>query len=150
MNTTLPKWLLSSIFVTAFLGFLDAMYLTTSHYIGVIPPCYVVGGCEQVTTSSYSLILGIPVALMGTLYYISVLAATLLYVDRKYPLAMRALQALTILGLLFSAWFTYVQGFILEAWCSYCLFSAFTSTVLFILVTVANRKISNQRVALEE
>jgi len=148
MNIPLPKWLLGSILVTAFLGFLDAMYLTASHYIGIIPPCYIVGGCEQVTTSQYSLILGIPVALMGTLYYIAVLATTLFYVDKKHPLAIRALQGITVLGLLFSLWFTYVQGFIIEAWCSYCLFSALTSTVLFALVTVANRKMSKNKVVL--
>jgi uncharacterized membrane protein len=150
MNIPLPKWLLGSILVTAFLGFLDAMYLAASHYIGVIPPCYVVGGCEQVTTSSYSLILGIPVALMGVLYYVGVLTATLLYVDKKYPLAIKALQGMTVLGFLFSLWFTYVQGFIIEAWCSYCLFSAFTSTVLFILATIANKKMSKNSLTFEE
>lgn len=142
MNISLPKWLLSSIILTAFLGFLDAMYLATSHFIGIVPPCLVVGGCEQVTTSSYSVILGIPVAVMGALYYLSVLAAALLYVDKKHPLAIKVLQVLTGTGFLFTLWFLYVQGFIINAWCTYCLFSAFTSTLLFILVTRANKILS--------
>jgi len=144
MNITLPKWLLSSLFITAFLGFLDAVYLTTSHYSGVIPPCYVVSGCEQVTTSSYSMILGIPVALMGALYYVAVLGLTLFYIDKKNPLAIKALRALTILGLLFTLWFLYVQAFIINAWCMYCLFSALTSTILFILAIVASGKITKE------
>ena len=87
-------------------------------------------------------------ALMGAIYYVSVLVATLSFVDKKNPIAIRALQVLTITGLLFSLWFVYVQGFIINAWCMYCLFSAFTSSTLFVLATIANVRLSKNKTAL--
>ena len=39
---------------------------------------------------------------------------------------------LTIIGLLASLWFIYLQLFVIKAICLYCMFSAFTSITLFI------------------
>ena len=53
----------------AFAGFVLSMYLTLVHYRGYVSPCFVVHGCEQVQTSRYSVVLGIPVALLGTVFF---------------------------------------------------------------------------------
>lgn len=133
MEKRIPIWLLASILVIAFIGFFDAVYLTTNHYSGTIVPCFVTTGCEQVTTSSYSLILGIPVALLGTLYYLSILFLGMLYGQKRNFTIFKLLSYASFFGFGFSLWFIYVQAHLIGAWCMYCLISATTSTLIFLL-----------------
>lgn len=117
----------------AFLGFLDSSYLTISHYTGADLNCGPIEGCNIVTRSPYALIFGIPVALLGTLYYLVVFFSSLLYLDQKNKIFLKILPFLSIAGLLASAWFVYVQLGILNAICVYCMVSATISTTIFIL-----------------
>ncbi len=116
----------------SFLGFLDASYLTFEHYTGAPLPCAIFTGCATVTTSQYAAIGGIPVALLGALYYLAVLIFTLAFLenDSRRSLAIAAL--ITPFGFLASLWFVYLQLFIIKALCLYCVVSATTSTLLFI------------------
>ena len=129
-----------AILVVAVLGFADAAYLTIEHYQGVIPPCSVVSGCETVLTSSYSVIAGIPVSLLGALYYLVIAIGVFAYLDTRKTQLLKWTLSLTIFGLFMSLWFIFVQAFILEAWCIYCLGSATTSIVLFVLSGVVFKK----------
>lgn len=131
VDTLIPRKLKIVFLCIALLGFLDASYLTVVHYLHIIPPCYIVQGCETVTTSSYAVILGVPVAVLGALYYLVVFAAMLFYVDTRKVLILPWITGVTTLGFLSSIWFLYVQGFVIGEWCMYCLFSALTSTLLF-------------------
>lgn len=119
--------------IVSFLGFLDASYLALEHYRGVVPPCSIVVGCEIVTTSRYSLIFNIPVALLGSLYYLTVLILTIAYFDTKLEPLIHLAAQITVVGFLGSLWFMYVQFFLLHAFCTYCIGSALSSTILFIL-----------------
>ncbi len=121
--------------VLSLLGFLDAAYLTLEHYRGVVPPCSVVQGCEQVTTSGYSMIFGIPVALLGALYYLIILLFSIAYLDTQNDRWLRQAAFFTPLGFLASLWFIYLQAVIIRAWCLYCIGSATTSTLLFVIGT---------------
>lgn len=129
----ISKWIVFAILAISFLGFLDATYLTINHYSGGNIECNILAGCDTVTQSKYAVILGIPVALMGALFYLTMLISSLLYLDRKNTKAIYLASYLTIFGFVFSLWFTAVQVFILHAYCQYCLVSAIFSTILFIL-----------------
>ncbi|OGJ43028.1 hypothetical protein A3B60_03830 [Candidatus Peregrinibacteria bacterium RIFCSPLOWO2_01_FULL_39_12] len=129
----LPKWLIWGFIAVSFIGFLDAGYLTVVHYTGADLACSFLEGCEIVTTSKYSLIFGIPVALLGALYYLTILILSLLYFDTKNNILLKIFPALTIFGFLASGWFIYLQIFVIKALCEYCILSAVTSTILFIL-----------------
>ena len=131
-STHLPKWLIWSLIVTSFVGFLDASYLTIAHYTGLALRCSVFNGCEQVTTSKYSVLLGIPVALLGMGYYLAILLATLFYFDSRKAFLPRYIAWATCAGILASIWFVVLQLFIIKAICQYCMISAITSTLLFI------------------
>ncbi len=48
----------TAIGVVAFLGMVDALYLTVMR--GIHVPCSVTGGCNEVLTSPYSEVFGIP------------------------------------------------------------------------------------------
>lgn len=120
------------VLILGFIGFADATYLTATHFMDAPPGCGESGGCEEVTTSEYSTIAGIPVAMLGVLFYLSVIFISLLWLDRGPDLISRFLPLLTLPGFLFSCWFVYVMFFLLEAICWYCLGSAASSTLIFI------------------
>lgn len=119
--------------VIALVGFTDATYLTIKHYNGSDLSCGLTGGCNEVTSSEYSTVFGIPVALGGALYYLAIFLSTVLYFDNKKDIWTKILQWLPIAGLLASAWFVYLQLYVIHAICQYCMASAATSTLLFIL-----------------
>ncbi len=137
-----PTWLPWSYLVVSFLAFLDAGYLTAHHYLGTPLVCSVLQGCEQVTSSAYSTVLGVPVALLGALYYLFILLLTIWYFDRHRVSVLNFIGRITILGLLASIWFVYVQVALLHSFCLYCLFSAFTSTTLFVTSLVARSRLN--------
>ena len=111
-------------------GFLDAIYLTVSHYSTASLSCSVFNGCDKVTSSIYSMWGSVPVAIVGAVYYalILFLVALAVWKDAKYFLFA---TGATIFGFFASLWFVYLQFFVLDALCTYCLISASTSFVLF-------------------
>lgn len=119
--------------LVAFIGFLEATYLSVQHYRGVVPPCTIVIGCDLVTTSSYALLFNIPVALLGALYYLAVLLLAVGYLESGNDTLLFLAVALTPIGFLASAYFMYLQLYIIKATCIYCVGSALSSTILFIL-----------------
>ena len=127
------KRLAFGLLAVAPLGFADASYLTAEHFLNRVPPCSIIHGCETVTTSAFSLILGVPVALLGTLYYLTVIFGLVYFFQTQKTFVLKYIAALTGLGFAFSLWFVYLQFFVIHAICEWCMFSALTSTLLFIL-----------------
>lgn len=117
----------------SFAGFIDATYLTIKHYQGGIVPCSNIGECERVLSSEYSVIFGIPVALFGALYYLTIFMLSISYIDLKKTYLLSLVAYLTPLGFLASAYFIYIQLFVIKSLCLFCLFSALTSFALFVL-----------------
>ncbi|MBT7229003.1 vitamin K epoxide reductase family protein [Candidatus Parcubacteria bacterium] len=131
--------LVYSFIVVALVGLLDAVFLTVKHYTGDIS-CSLITGCQEVLSSSYSVIFGIPTALLGAGYYIVILLAALIYAEQKKGLMLKVLSYLPTLGFLFSLWLIYLMMFVIEALCQYCLLSAMTSTLLFIFSLILIKK----------
>lgn len=131
--SVLYNWLPLAFLIVSALGFADAIYLTTQHFLGAPVACSILKGCEQVTTSPYSLIFGIPVALLGSLYYLTIIVLSVIYLDSRKIYFLNTIAKITPLGFLASLYFVYLQIFIIKAICLYCMGSAVTSTILFIL-----------------
>lgn len=140
--STPPTSLIVFLLVVALFGFVDASYITIEHFRGVIPPCTLISGCEKVITSPYSLIAGIPVSLLGSIYYLVILIGVFSFFESKNTKFLKLALLMTVFGMLFSAWFLYVQAFIIHAYCLYCLGSALASTTLFITACIVVRKYS--------
>ncbi|MBI4771052.1 MAG: vitamin K epoxide reductase family protein [Chloroflexi bacterium] len=108
-------------------GALDALYLTyvkVSHSRAAF--CTTGGGCDVVNNSPYSQIFGVPVALLGFGVY-ALMLALLLLEDRAELLTEYgplALFGLSLTGVLYSGWLTYVELQIIHAICPYCVVSA--------------------------
>lgn len=91
--------------------------------------------CDLVNRSEYSTVAGIPVALIGILGYATLLAFATFYREKAETPAILVLASLGGLG--FALYLTYVEKYILYAWCILCLSSLaviFTITVLSVLL----------------
>jgi len=141
----LPKWLILAFAITAFIGFLDATYLTVEHYTGGNINCYISTGCDTVANSKYAVVLGIPMALLGAIFYFGMLILSILYLDIKKKPLIYLLVLGGITGFLFSIFLVYLQLFVLHSVCEYCMLSATTSTLLFIWGIVSLAKIADER-----
>lgn len=126
-------WVIAAIFMIALIGFADATYLTVVHFQGGTPPCSVLKGCEVVTTSKYSTIGPVPVALLGSLFYVSVLATIMAYWDSRSRRAVALLPVLGLVGFGVSVVLVGLQIFVIKAICLYCIASATSSTAIFLL-----------------
>ncbi len=128
-----PRWFIVVFVVIGFIGFLDATYLTAEHYLGFGLNCSIINGCEEVTTSPYSVVMGFPVALYGAMYYLLLFLLGVMYLDSGKDIVLYFAMLFTPLGFFASLWFLYLQVFVIKALCLYCLVSAGTSTTLFAL-----------------
>lgn len=129
----MKKTLLNIAFVIAFLGLLDAGYLTYLKLFSLPIPCTITHGCETVIRSSYSVVLGVPLAIWGLIFYIGMLVLSVLYVYKESGTIRKLFHAGTIVGALASSYFIYLQAAVIQAWCQYCLVSAFLSYTLGVL-----------------
>lgn len=120
-------------------GLFIGIYLTLFHY-GIIGTLACgVGSCEQVQTSRYAMFLGVPVATWGAGYYVLMLAITLARIQPTFessPGLTLATLVLATWGLIFTAWLNYLEGFVIHAWCEWCLGSAALVLLLFVLAVL--------------
>jgi uncharacterized membrane protein len=133
--------LLIAMMIVALAGLADASYLTVKHYTGSAIGCTIFHGCDQVTTSKYSVVAGVPVALFGALYYLVMLILLTAGLTTGQQTTIKWVALLTWAGLLASLYLLYLQAFVLHAYCIYCLGSVLTSMLLFIFGLVLSRKI---------
>lgn len=137
---TRKHWYPITALILAGIGFADAIYLTIEHYTTFSLPCTITNGCDLVTTSAYSELFGVPVALLGALYYLSALLGIYFIFEFKKMPWLRFIAAFTTCGFLFSAWFVYAQIFLIHSVCQYCMASAIISTALFTISMIYLQK----------
>ena len=131
-NTWRPRAMLA----LAALGTAIAGYLTWVNYSGQLALCTGAGGCETVQASRYSVVAGVPVALLGLLAYLGLLLVTgwRVYAGPATPNGvMLALFGLALASVLYSAYLTYLELFVIHAICPWCASSAAIMAVIFIL-----------------
>jgi uncharacterized membrane protein len=119
----------------ALAGFFVALYLSLWKLGLVGSLACGTGGCEYVQTSSYAVVLGVPVAFYGVAGYLALLGVSLAglqprWAGRRGPTLV--VLALSGVGLLFTGYLTYLEAAVLHAWCQWCLVSAGTITGIFV------------------
>jgi uncharacterized membrane protein len=123
--------------LVALVGVFVALYLAL-YKAGIIGALACgTGGCETVQTSRWSKFLGLPVAFWGVGYYVAVLTLTLAALQDRWADSRRLSLALLVLtgwGVVFSAWLTYLELFVINAICRWCVVSAVIAVVLFGLI----------------
>ena len=123
--------------IVAMIGLLDSVYLTVKHYTATPVPCSIIEGCETVLTSTYAEIGGIPLAAFGAAAYFAAFSLAILaaYGNRQMW-KLFGLQAAAMS--LVTAWLLYLQGFVIGAFCQFCLLSAIT-TFSLLIIFIASR-----------
>lgn len=115
--------------LVALIGLGDAVYLTVHHLSGEQVPCSVVQGCEMVLTSEYATLAGIPLAAFGAAAYFAAFSlATLAAFGNRLMWFLFGVQI--SLMAIFTVWLLYLQAFVIEAFCQFCLISAFVTFTL--------------------
>ena len=120
----------------ALIGVFVAMYLTL-YKIGAIGELTCsVQGCETVNSSRWATFLGFPVAAWGVAFYVATFIVALIGTAERFEEDRNISQALTLMsgtGVLFTAWLTYLELFVIHAICIWCVTSAVIVTAIFVL-----------------
>jgi uncharacterized membrane protein len=116
--------------VLALVGVGIAGYLVYVHYADVKPICSISHGCETVQRSRYAKLAGVPVALLGLIGYVAILASLFIRTEA----ARLAGTAIALVGMGFSGWLTYLEAARIHAWCQWCVASAVVMTCLAIVL----------------
>ena len=124
--------------VVSLIGVADSVYLTIEHISGRSVRCTIVQGCSTVLSSDYASYRGIPLALVGAVAYFTVFSLATLAAF-EYKLAAKLLVPLVAVMLLVTVWLIYLQAFVIEAFCQFCLLSAAVTLVLSIIIFFARR-----------
>ena len=111
----------------ALAGIFISLYLTL-YKLGVIGELTCsIGSCETVNTSKWATFLRLPVAAWGLLFYVEVFVISLVGTMPRFE-NERTLSALLVaeaaIGVLFSAWLTYLELAVIHAICIWCVTSA--------------------------
>jgi uncharacterized membrane protein len=124
----------------ALAGIFISLYLTL-YKLGVIGELSCsIGSCETVNTSKWSQFLGLPVATWGLFFYIDVFIIALVGTMPKAADSRAisiVLTAEAAIGVLFSAWLTYLELAVIHAICIWCVTSALVVTAI-LLVSAAD------------
>ena len=140
MGSLRDKLIIGFLFTLSLVGLFDASYLTYAHYTKSSIACVLAEGCDIVTPSPYAEIYGVPLAVFGIVFYLTVLMVTCLYLRYRDRRSLFVLVGVTSIGFLASVYFVYLQLFIILAICTYCMVSAATTTLLTFLSLIALSK----------
>ena len=116
----------------SFLGALVSAYLTWVHYSGGLALCTGAAGCETVQASRYAVVAGVPVAMLGLVAYVLLLALASWRPSGDSSAEGRrvAMFGVALAGTLYSAYLTYLELFVIGAVCPWCV----TSAVLMVAI----------------
>ncbi len=127
-------------------GFFDSVYLAIEKLNNKRAMCIQgLGDCWSVNNSSYAQVFGIPVSIFGAIAYL-ILLFLLLSKDRL-PIWKGSSDQLafgvSLAGLIFSIYLTYLEIAVIKAVCPFCVLSAIMMVILFICTLL--RLVNNQK-----
>jgi len=124
--------------IIAGIGLLDSLYLSYVKIINSQVYCGTSGQCETVNSSRYSEISGIPIAYLGLIAYLIILV--LLFLETRSPFwkenSPLAVFGISLVGVIYSAYLTYIEIAVLHAICPYCVVSAIAMFLIFIIAII--------------
>lgn len=134
MSRTLPAFLAA----LALAGVAISGYLTVTHWGGTPIACAGVGNCEYVNNSPYATLGSIPVSALGGLLYGALAVSAAAWWWRPYDVRLPVLYwGFALAGFGYAGYLTYVELYVLDAICVWCVTSASLLTVSLVLATLA-------------
>ena len=135
-----PETFIDWLFIIfASIGLVDSLYLIwikiANDKVYCLPG---LGDCWTVNTSQYSQVLGIPVSVFGVIGFLIILLLALFKDRNKFFHANQVtlLFGITLAGFLYSIYLTYLEIFVINAICPFCVLSAISMTILFVISVV--------------
>ena len=122
--------------ILAIAGILVSIYLYLIKF-DVVPLVCGLSSCDLINQSKYSYIMGIPVSLLGVIFY-GILLVLLWFKKIMY------IKIVALCGLIFSVYLTYIEAFVLNAFCQWCLFSAWLVLSIFAASLFVDKKSSEK------
>lgn len=125
--------LVSALLLVAVCGVGIAAYLAWENSRGESGVCTIVHGCSTVQQSKWGKVAGVPVSIPGLGLYVLLAGAALVWLTnfqglRPYAVLVGAFGSL--FGFLLSVFLTYLEAYVIDAWCIYCITSASLLTLL--------------------
>jgi len=124
--------------VLVVLGLLVSIYMTIYKITSNKSMCLGSGDCSTVNSSRYSEVNGIPVAIIGILGYLAILAV--LYFEKRNSFFKQngtlMIFGMALTGFLFTIWLIYVEVALINAICPFCLTSQAAMTLIFIIAVI--------------
>lgn len=131
----MDKWLYRASVALVVLGLAVSIYMTIYKVLNADAMCLGSGDCSTVNASRYSEVNGIPVAVIGILGYLAILA-TLYFEKRNRFIEQNStliIFGMALTGFLFTIWLVYVEAALLKAFCPFCVTSQAAMTIIFII-----------------
>lgn len=119
--------------VLSLIGLADALYLVVATYTDTPIICGVIEGCNDVAKSPFTRIFGVPLSVYGTGYYLVALMLSFAIVQWGRARARQLMLLWAVAGVLFSIYTFYLQAFVIDAWCIYCIISEIVTVLLLLL-----------------
>lgn len=134
-----------AIAMLALIGFFVALYLFV-HNLGLTGPIQCgVGDCGTVQASEWATLGGIPVSAIGLAGYLALLVLALVGLQPSFAARRGVALGLfggSLLGVLFSGWLTWLEAFVIHAWCQWCVLSAVIISLVFLAALPEARRLT--------
>ena len=141
MGADLTRWYRWGALAASAGGAAVSAYLTIEHYTTpalLACPEGTVVNCQKVTTSAQSVVLGVPVALAGLLFFLAMVALTLPPLWRARPTYVRSLRVgAAAAGVAFVLYLVYAELFLVNAICLWCTVAHVAALALLAIVGFA-------------
>ncbi len=126
----------------ASIGLVDSIYLTWIKLANQEAVCAGIGSCEVVNSSEYATLAGIPIALFGAGAFLTILIFVLFETQNQFleENSLMLVFGLSLAGVLYSAYLTYIELFVLNAICPFCVLSAVSLLGLLVVAGIRLRQ----------
>lgn len=134
------------VFIFSLLGLSVSAFLFYEYNISGPIVCPVGSGCDVVRASQYSHFLGISIPILGVIFY---LAMAMLSVVHSHQLPAKLLVKLKLLGATggvgFGIYLTYLEAYVIKAYCFWCVTSFIISLVILGAIVLARKETYDNR-----
>lgn len=132
------------VFIFSLLGLFVSAFLLYEYNISGPIVCPIGSGCDVVRSSPYSSFLGISIPILGVIFYLTM---AVLSVAHSYKLPAKLLVKLKLLGAIggvgFGVYLTYLEAFVIKAYCFWCVTSFIISLIILGAILVAHKDNEN-------
>ncbi len=134
----MDKWLYRVSIALVIVGLLVSIYMTIYKVTSNDSMCLGSGDCSTINASRYSEVNDIPVAAIGVIGYVTILAVH--YFENRNQFFKQngtlLIFGMALTGFLFTVWLIYVEIALVKAICPFCVTSQAAMSIIFIIAVM--------------